>query len=217
MTAEHSNTKKGLWLRWVVANAIGLALGLALWGIISDTLGEHGPIDSQLVVIPSSIVAFLSVGAVAGTLQWLALRSYIDLSRWNILVGSIGYAVGFIVGFILGGPPVDFILGFILFGLGTGIVQALSLRRQVSRAGWWVPTIMLSLVVGGAVGMVVIFPIGDALDAALGGGVVAFVVILTLLGATAGAVAGAISGALLLRLLRQPTADTVTSTPSMTT
>lgn len=214
MADEYTNTGRGLWLRWVVANAIGLALGLALWGILSDTLGEHGPIDSPLVVIPSSIVAFLSVGAVAGTLQWLALRDHLDHLGWGILAGSVGYAVGFIAGFEIGGPPVDFILGFTLFGLGVGIVQWLALRRRVSRAGLWVPTSMLGLVIGGVVGMAVISPIGDDLDAALGGGVLAFAVILILWGAIAGAVAGAISGALLLRLLRQPTPDTVTPTKS---
>lgn len=204
MRSGRSDGERELWPRWVVANALGLALGLVLWGVISDTLGEHGAIDSRLVVIPAQIVAFLSVGAVAGTLQWLALRSHLDLPRWNILVSSVSFAAGFIAGFALGGPPVDFLLGFLLFALGTAAVQWRALRRRAGRAGWWVPVSVVALAIGGAVGVVVVEPIAEALATVLDAdSLVGFALILTTLGTIAGATGGAISGGVLIRLLRQ--------------
>ena len=35
-------TRRRLWLHWVVANALGLAAGMALFGILDDTAGEMG-------------------------------------------------------------------------------------------------------------------------------------------------------------------------------
>lgn len=204
MNPESINKRNNLWLRWVLANAAGLALGLALWGILSDTLGEHSPITNPLVTISLSIVAFLSVGAVAGTLQWLALRPSLVLSKRTIIVGSAGYAIGFITGFVLGGPPVDFLLGFVLFTLGMGTVQAVAMRRQVGRGGWWVPPSALGMVVGGIAGMAMINPIAEALESTLGSeSLLAFAIVLTLFGIIAGAIGGAISGAVLARLLRR--------------
>lgn len=209
MNAEQPLKEKGLRLRWAVVNTLGLALGLVLWGIISDTLGEHSLLGSPL----ASGIAFFSVGAVAGTLQWLALRDHVDRIGWGIAAGSIGYAIGFIAGFEIGGPPFDFIFGFILFALGSGLVQWRGLQRQVGGAGWWVPTNVLGLVVGGAVGVAVISPIAEAIHAALGEeSLLAFAIVLALLGTIAGAVGGAISGTLLIRLLRQPSSDTIAST-----
>jgi len=201
MNTERAQVGWGFWLRWVLANAAGLAVGLALWGILSDTLGEQGPGGSMAV----SLAGLLLVGGGAGTLQWLALRPYLDHSRWSILAGSVGYAVGFVAGFAIGGPPADFIFGFLLFGLGAGIVQWLALRRQVSPAGWWVPTSMLGLAIGGGAGVAVIGPFAEALDATLSG-VPAFAIALALLGTIAGGVGGAITGGVLVWLLRQPAA-----------
>lgn len=211
MTFETTSPGKNLWLRWALANAIGLAVGLAIWGIVQDTLGEHGSGGSM----PASLVGLLSVGAVAGTLEWFVLRAHLDLSRWNVVAGSVGYAAGMIAGFALGGPPLDFILGFLFFVLATGIVQWLALRRQVPRAGWWVPASIVALLVGGVIGVAIISTIGDALDAALGSGVLAFAVILALLGAMTGTIGGAISGVVMLRMLRQTSGpEQIASLPS---
>jgi hypothetical protein len=50
--------------------------------------------------------------------------------------------------------------------------------------------------------------VGDAIDAALGGGAIAFAVIVSIIGAVTGVVGGAVSGAVLVRLLRGPSTKT---------
>jgi hypothetical protein len=45
--------------------------------------------------------------------------------------------------------------------------------------------------------------VGDAIDAALGGGAIAFAVIVSIIGAVTGVVAGVITGAVLVRLSRR--------------
>jgi hypothetical protein len=197
MTTVHDNGESGLSRRWLTANA----LGLALWGIIQDTLGEYGPGDSML----ASLVGLLLVGAVAGTLQWRVLRSWLGGTGWGILGGSLGYAAGFIAGFTLAGAPLDFILGFMGFGAGSGLGQWLTLRLALARAWRWPLASSLGFGFSGAVGIILVGASGlaDSVDAALGGGVVAFAVILSMIGIVSGLVGGTITGLVLDRLLRQ--------------
>jgi hypothetical protein len=199
MTIVHDGKESSLWLRWLAANAMGLAVGLALWGIVQDTLGEHGPGGSML----ASLVGLLLVGAVAGVLQWRVLRKRIGGTGWSILGGSIGYAAGFIGGFTLAGAPLDFILGFMGFGAGSGLGQWFALRRQLERAWRWVLASALGFGFGGIAAIMVAFSVGDTVDPAFGGGVTGFAAMLTIIGLVGGTVGGAITGVVLDRLLRQ--------------
>ena len=102
------------------------------------------------------------------------------------------FAVGDALG-LVGDDNAGDLVGIFLIG----ITQWIILRRQVSRAGWWV----LTIPVGWAVGLVVLGVIKEAV-----GLTVDLTVGLTVTFAVGGAVIGAITGAVLVRLVRQPTA-----------
>ncbi len=209
MTAEHTDVGKGLLLRWVLANAIGLGVGIAIWGIMQDTVGGHAPRPSVLF----EVVAIFLTGAVVGTAQWLVLRDQVNYMGWGILAISAGWVAGMGGGYAIAGPPLDFAGGFLALGLVGGIVQWLGLRSRIDRAGWLVPASVLGLIIGGVVAIGLAMVVGDALDAAFGSGVTGFAAVLTMLGVVGGAVGGAINGAVLLRLLRQPAATSAQPSP----
>jgi hypothetical protein len=210
MTTVHDNGKSGLWRRWLVANAIGWPIGLALWGIIQGTLGEHGPGGSML----AGLVGLLLVGAVAGTLQWRVLQARIGHAGWGILGGSVGYFAGFVAGYGMAGAPLDFILGFIGFGAGSGLGQWFALRRQLERAWRWVLASALGFGFGGIAAIMVAFSVGDVVDPAFGGGVTGFAAMLTIVGLVGGTVGGAITGVVLDRLLHQSVTLITQSSPA---
>jgi hypothetical protein len=207
MSAEHANVGRGLWLRWVLANIVGWAVGWTLFGIFAESLEQFNQIGHP--------VGWIVGGAVVGALQWRVLWRQIDLTAWSILVGSVGLTAGFILGYALGGPPFDFVLAFAMVGLLIGIVHWQALRRHVDRAGWWVLASSVGFAVGGAVAIALLIGMGDPMIAVLsevvsnafGGGAIgealASAAVLTVLGAVGGVVGGAMSGIVLVRLLEQ--------------
>ena len=75
---ERENSGGGLWLRWVLANAAGLATGNAPFAFIQNILGgEQGTLRHEI----SSMADLTAAGAVIGLLQWLALRNHVQQGR----------------------------------------------------------------------------------------------------------------------------------------
>lgn len=87
------------------------------------------------------------------------------------------------------------ILMGVVFGVLSGIMPWLVLRRQVARAGWWVPAHLLGSLVGGALGII-------AFQAVILIGFYQFDWVAA--GAMFGAGLGAITGITLDWLLRHP-------------
>jgi hypothetical protein len=196
MMVERTNSGRGFWLRWMPANCIGWSSGWIVFALLSSLDGT-GTEGTQI----GHLVGWVVGGAIIGLFQWRVLRQYVRGSAWTILGSSAGFTLGFIVGYAVGGPPLDFIVGFAAVGLLGGIAQWFALRRQFDRAAWWVLVSSLGFTLGGLLGLAVILPIGDAIDAAIGGPI-AFAIILAILGAVGGALGGATSGLGLLWLLR---------------
>ena len=95
-------------------------------------------------------------------------------------------------------PAMAGVLVGIVFGLGSGMLQWLILRRKVPRAGWWLMANLLGSLVG-----TIAFPIAVAISET-GNWSLAIIVF----GMGFGAGYGAITGAALLWLLRQsPSGD----------
>ncbi len=82
---------------------------------------------------------------------------------WWVLASIVGFAVGGFVAIVVfvfvifsaaldvvGGTLLSAVLGAVL-GASLGIAQWLVLRRQVSRAGWWVLANTVAFAVGGTV------------------------------------------------------------------
>jgi hypothetical protein len=68
--------------------------------------------------------------------------------QW-VLASILGFAMGAAIGNV-----VTDLIFTALFGAMGGFMQWLVLRRQLTRAGWWVPTHLLGSLVGGGLGIV---------------------------------------------------------------
>ena len=188
MNTERTNIGTGFWLQWVLASMLGFAAGAAMGNAVTDW-------------------AFTALfGAVGGFMQWLVLRRQIAAAGWWVLASTLGFAIAPIAAIagvmamsqvmsLDGNPMAAPILLGVLFGVLSAIMPWLVLRRQLARAGWWVPAHLLGSLVGGAMGIVAFhvmaligfyqFPWAAA-------------------GAMFGAGLGAITGITLVWLLRQP-------------
>lgn len=213
----------GLWLRWVLANAAGEALGLgatALFGAaILSYLGEGTALLATLGLAAAAVVAGTVVeGGAVGFAQWSVLRGPLPAMRWR--TWTLATAAGAFLAWTLGMAPstllslggnsggaapaepgeatmlgLAFLMGLAL-GPVLGLAQWLALRRYVRRAALWMPANSLAW----ASGMVVIF---TGIDLATRGGFgLRSVAILALTLVVTGAVVGAIHGLVLVRLVR---------------
>jgi hypothetical protein len=179
--------------------------------------GQHGGDDDTTVRSGlAHLLGLLIAGGLLGALHWRALDGPAGGAVRAAVASGLGLTVGFMAGYALGGPPVDFLLGFTLLGIAGGIAQRRLLGRRVGRAGRWVLASGLGFAVGGGAGVAAVVLVADAVDQALGGGLVAFAAVLALLGAVGGAVGGAITATVLVRLTHQP-ASPVLPHPTATT
>lgn len=213
-----------LWLRWVLANALGEAVGLggtALVGTVAVLyVGKDAGVFAALVLAALAVLAgTLIEGTVVGSAQWLVLKEPLPRMRWRTWVLATGtgafvaWTLGMVPSTLLslgadsgGGRPsaepseaavlgLAFLMGLVL-GPVLGLAQWLALRRFVRRAALWMPANALAW----ACGMVAIFA---GIDFALGGGFSSGTVpILILTLACSGAIVGAVHGLALVWLLR---------------
>jgi hypothetical protein len=147
MNTERTNIGTGFWLQWVLASMLGFAVGAAMGNAVTDW-------------------AFTALfGAVGGFMQWLVLRRQIAAAGWWVLASTLGFAIAPIAAIagvmamsqvmsLDGNPMAAPILLGVLFGVLSAIMPWLVLRRQLARAGWWVPAHLLGSLVGGAMGIV---------------------------------------------------------------
>ncbi len=188
---------RALWLRWVIASTLGLAVGQVLFAMLDATIGDMGDLGDGI----AHYVGLPLAGAAFGFAQWRVLRQFVERSAWGIIAGAIGLLVGYVLGFLVVGPPIDFLLGYVFMGTAAAIAQWLALRRRVARSGWWVPTSAGAFVVGAIVAVgAAVAGLGDA----LGSGEVSFVILVLVLGLIVGSISSAITGAALLWLLSPP-------------
>ena len=187
MNTERAQVGWGFWVWWVLAtfvgSVVGVVVGVAVLGPVLGAVGLAG----------------------AGVMQWLVLRQQLSQSGWWILASSVGLAIGLVVGVAVsaagGDDAAAAVVSLAVLGVSVGIAQWLVLRRQVSRAGWWILVNVVGLAVGLAATLVV-FGVGDG----NGGGAVTGALQDAIFGAVIGAVVGAITGGVMVWLLRQPTA-----------
>jgi hypothetical protein len=184
---------RGWWLRWVAANAIGLAIGQAAFAVVDDTIGEMGDAGDAVAHLGGLPVA----GVIFGLSQWLAIRRYVPGAAWAIPAAAVGLTVGYIGGFLLGGGGVDSVFGFFLMGTATGLVQWLVMRRTYEGSGWWAAASAVGFLLGALVALGVAIA---GLAAALPAGIAGFVLLLVFFGLVDGAIGGALTGAVFVGL-----------------
>ena len=159
------------WFGWVLASAVGMGLG--------------GPLGTMAASSADSTVAGYvgaTVGvALAGGLQWLALRRRIDrASRWA-LAGILSVATVSIMalGLAVISTDVATTVGVVIMGAVLGVLQWLVLRGQVVRAGWWILASAAGWIVGGALSGAVPSdnPVGWTLIGIVYGAITGFVLV----------------------------------------
>src|SRR5688572_9410103 len=169
---QPSNAKIGwiLWLQWVLASILGFALGVAMGNAVANSIpmpctqrSSDSLVDRLTnfpCILPMLDMALLVVilGLAGGFMQWLVLRRRIGGTGWWVPASTLGFPVALVIAvgaMRLGGDSVavPILLG-VLFGILSGIMPWLVLRRQLARAGWWVPAHLLGSLVGGAMGIV---------------------------------------------------------------
>src|SRR5215213_7389661 len=138
---------------WVLANAVGLGVGMAIFAAVAEGIEQSGVLGSpELGENVGHIIGLAIAGAIFGLLQWAVLRRHFTSTGWGVLGSSIGLAIGYILGYIMGGPPFDFILAPALAVLLGGFAQWRALRQQTAEAGWWVATSTVGFTIGGILG-----------------------------------------------------------------
>jgi len=156
MNADRLEPARGFWARWVVASAIGLAVGFtAYFMLVVGFPPEQGFILRTLV----SAVGGAILGAAVGGTQMLVLRREVSgLKRWMV-ANLVGGAIGGIIALPLAdaaGDAMGFNMavfaGSIVLGLSFGIAQAIILRGYLSGGGWWVLAHAAGIPLGWALG-----------------------------------------------------------------
>ena len=212
MNTERTNIGTGFWLQWVLASMLGFAVGAAMGNAVansippmvctqsfSDSLIDrltNFPCILQTLDLDLALIVVI-LGLVGGFMQWLVLRRRIAGTGWWVPASTLGHPIALVIAvgaMRLGGIPSPILLG-VLFGVVSGIMPWLVLRRQITRAGWWIPAHLLGSLVGGAMGIVAFHAVSLI-------GFYQFV--WAAAGAMFGAGLGAITGITLVWLLRQP-------------
>ena len=214
MNTERTNIGTGFWLQWVLASMLGFAVGAAMGNAVANSIppmtctqSSSDSLIDRLTNIPciqpslGLVLIVIILGLAGGFMQWLVLRRRISGTGWWVPASTLGFPVALVMAdgaMRLVGIPSPILLG-VLFGILSGILPWLVLRRQVARAGWWVPAHLLGSLVGGAMGIVAFH-------------VMALIGFYQFPWAAAGAMFGAglsaITGITLVWLLRQPVPGT---------
>jgi len=214
MNTERTNIGTGFWLQWVLASMLGFAVGAAMGNAVANSIppmtctqSSSDSLIDRLTNFPCILQTFdldlalivVILELAGGFMHWLVLRRRIAGTGWWVPASTLGFPVALVIAvgaMRLGGDSVatPILLG-VLFGILSGILPWLVLRRQVARAGWWVLAHLLGSLVGGALGIFTFY-------AASAIGYYQFD--WAAAGAMFGAGSGAITGITLVWLLRQP-------------
>ena len=215
-------TKWSLWLRWVLANALGELVGLcvpmAAFALLATQLWDITRAGPVLAVFALDVAASAFEATTVGLLQWWAMHPWLSSitrrSWWLATLGGslVAFGVSILPPMLMSmrsqgvqAPMTEPSQGNVLLlaagmGLVTGAVIAFAqwfvLRGKVMKAGLWIPANMLAW----AFGTPVIFWTNDI---ARQGQPIWLSVLLTSGGLLlTGAVVGAVQGAFLVSLLK---------------
>jgi hypothetical protein len=161
MSSEMREAFRSLRLRWTLASAAGLAIGL----VAALILGA--PIETVVGAMVVTPIMTGIVGAVFGTSQWVLLRRRLENARWWIPASAVGLGLGLAGGVVLveqvgraltGGQvnvrmfsvPVragSMAVVGLVSGLALGAAQWWVLRRhpRIARAWFWASTLAFTV------------------------------------------------------------------------
>ena len=212
------------WLRWVLANAVGEAVGLSTvllvgFGVLGPRLGGLDGAWPAVLGLVAGVLLGIFEGIVVGAAQGAVLRlrlPEVSLRTWIIatVIGAmVAWGLGMLPSTMMnanasGGQAAaempEWLTYVMVAGMGAvaGVILALAqwvaLRSQVRRAGLWLPANALAWLCG----MPLVFLGLGAIPA--GASVLQALPIVVAATTAAGAVVGAIHGLVLVKALRCP-------------
>jgi hypothetical protein len=198
MNINQMNTGRGYWLAWFLASSLGYGIGVILGMFFAYGIFNRDPFDVTMGIALGTVM-----GATGGYFQWVVLRERIaGASLWG-LASALGFgsAIGAVV---IANTGENYVMAGIVigsvFGVVSGILQWLILRRHVKSAGWWVVANLLGSLVSAIAGVGAFTAISATGNSGLG---------TMMFGLVFGAGNGALTGAMLVWLLRQPHCNNV--------
>jgi hypothetical protein len=192
---------------WAVANAVGLSLIYALGALFAGLAESAGAAHESIARDLFGLTGFLIGALVFMLLRYRALAGRVSWSAPAALAAGIGLAAGFVVGFLIAGPPIDFLLGIVALGAIGGGLQWRRVRHDLPRPGRLLAVGIVGWIIAGIAAVAVAVALGDAINAALGGGTAPFVVVTGMIGLVGGAVGGSIEGSALAGQIASRKAD----------
>jgi hypothetical protein len=192
---------------WVRANALGLGITFALFGLVGEGMEAAGAEHDTVGWGVPTLTAMVVGGAVFGQLRRRVLGTRSRRAWWQTLVIGVAITAGFVAGLV---PPIDLIAGTLAAGVIGGAFQLRDIRRQLGRSHRLLLLSVGAWLVAGLAAVTAAILVADVvLIGALGrrdlvDGVGGFVAILALVGLVGGAVGGAIEGAAIRSRLARP-------------
>jgi hypothetical protein len=139
LNIERTSVGRAFWLRWVLANIVGVVVGIALmFAGVGVLLDETPP-----AVFGAGLGAVF--GTTIGVAQVLVLRRHLDgigvwvpltIVSWMVF-WALNVAGAFPEGEGLAGKAIEGIWHGLVFGALVGVAQSIALRGRVNGAGWW--------------------------------------------------------------------------------
>lgn len=206
MVIQIEHARRAPLRRWVLANVLGLGVGMAIFAAVAEGVEQSGVLGGgEMGEIVGHLLGLLIAGALLGYAQSHALGHRRARAAWAMLGGGAGLWLGYIAGYELVGFPFDYILGPALAATLAGIAHWPALRQRGGSAGWWLAANGLGFIVGSLPGLALAFL---GLGEAIGGSYLGWIALNGLMALITGMIGGAISGAALLRGQAAETAAT---------
>ena len=217
-------SKKQLWIRWTLANALselfGLGLTFLITGLVFAKLDSQQTMTSILLSFVFAVVSGAVEATFVGLAQWWAMHPWFPAIKrfawWRgTLIGAlIAYVLGYLPSTLMSmgetsaasapaAEPAQWIVLLLAAGMGTvggavlSFAQWLAMRGKIQRAGIWIPANMLAWTFGMPIifwGIDLAFKLSAVWQAVLLMAVILFI---------AGAIVGGIHGLFLVRLTDQ--------------
>jgi hypothetical protein len=111
---------------WTLCSAVGIGLGLAVALALPEGSGLPG-------VVIAGAAHGVAIGAIVGTLEWLALARRLSGARWWVVTSIVAWSVGAAIGDFMGHyaePPIDLMTGFVVAAVVSGAGLTILVRRS---------------------------------------------------------------------------------------